>query len=401
MKRLLMIDPKFPTAVKSPNHQTILPVGLLKIGAYYQSMGWDVKLVRLSESEDPPNWNPSKIIITSIFTYWAEYVKDAVDWAREHYPNVPVEVGGVFASLQPKLCKEYTGCDSVYVGVMDEAERYLPNYDLLSFDVDYQILHTSRGCQRRCRPCGVYLCEPRQSFKDTIKGEVFKRKLVFYDNNLLANPYIENILRELILLKRQRVIRSCESQSGFDGRILRKNPHLAKMIKDAGFVYPKIAWDGSVKSWKNREREIDILVDAGYRRQDISVFMLFNHELDFTELEYKRMHCYRWRVQVTPCRYRPLDQLHDHYIGKCKSQTGDKYFIHPNWTDSQIRQFNRNVRQHNASVRYRTLYYSSKVEHKKIGLDLHRKVRKGKYTEVLKYLDDAWNPNEFRSDLNV
>ena len=396
MKKLLMIDPRFPTAIKSPNHQTILPIGLLKIGSYYRSQGWDVRLVRLSESQDPIDWQPSKIIITSIFTYWSEYVKDAVDWARRHYPNVHIEVGGVFASLQPKLCKEVTGCDSVYVGVMDEAEKFLPSYDLLSTDVDYQILHTSRGCQRRCKPCGVYLCEPKQLFKDTIKDEVFKKKLIFYDNNLLANPNIEKILRELILLKRQKVIRSCESQSGFDGRILRKKPYLATMLRESGFVYPKIAWDGSLKSWKTREKEIQLLIDVGFRKPDISVFMLFNHELSFVELEYKRMHCFKWGVQVTPCRFRPLNQLYDNYVGRCKSQTGEDYFIHPKWTDAQIRQFNRNVRQHNLAVRYRAKYYSSKIEHKKVDLDLHKKLRFEKYSNALKYLDDIWNPNEFR-----
>lgn len=399
MKKLLMIDPKFPTAIKSPNHQTILPIGLLKIGSFYQHQRWDVRLVRLSESEDPIEFNPNRIIITSIFTYWSEYVKEAVDWARQHYPNTHIEVGGVFASLQPQLCKKITGCDSVYVGVMDEAEKFLPNYDLLKTDVDYQIIHTSRGCQRRCKPCGVYLCEPKQSFKKSIKDEVFKRKIVFYDNNLFANPYIEDILRELILLKRQKIIRSCESQSGFDGRILRKKPYLAKMLKEAGFVYPKIAWDGSVKSWKNREKEIQILVDAGFRRTDISVFMLFNHDLTFVELEYKRMYCFKWRVQVVPCRFRPLDQLHDYYVGKKKKQTGDEYFIHPKWSDALIRQFNRNVRQHNLAVRYRADYYSSKIEHKKINLELHKRLRYMKFSQAIQYLDDIWNPNEFRGIL--
>ena len=126
-----------------------------------------------------------------------------------------VEVGGVFASLQPQLCREVTGCDSVHIGVVDEAEDHIPDFSLLSKDIDFQVMHTSRGCLRRCKACGVYLCEPKHSFVSTIKDKVVKRKLVFYDNNLLANPYIEDILRELILLKRQKRILHCESQSGF------------------------------------------------------------------------------------------------------------------------------------------------------------------------------------------
>lgn len=395
MKKLLMIDPKFPTANKSVNHQSIIPWGLLKIGAYFKSLGWDVKLQRLSESDDPiPSFTPDHIMVTSIFTYWSEYVRQAVDWARTHY-SAPIEVGGVFASLQPQLCKEVTGCDTVYIGVMNEAEDYIPDYSLLSSDIDLQVMHTSRGCQRRCKACGVYLCEPKQTFISSIKNKVVKRKLVFYDNNLLANPNIEDVLRELILLKRKKKILSCESQSGFDGRILRKKPYLAEMLRKAGFVYPKIAWDGSVKSWKKRREEVDILAEH-WRRMDISVFMLFNHELPFTELEYKRMHCYDWRVQVTPCRFRPLDQLYDNYNGRRKHQTNDDYYIHPNWTDEEIKQFNRNVRQHNLSVRYRTYYYSKNVEKKALPKEDMIRVRYMKYSEILSELDDAWNPSEFR-----
>ena len=396
MKNLLMIDPPFPHPKKSPNHQDVLPVGLLKIGSYYQKSGWDVKLQRLSESIDPiPNFQPSKIIVTSLFSYWSEYIKDAVDWAREYYPNVNVEVGGIFASLQPKLCKEVTGCDSVYVGVMDEVEDCLPNYSLLSQEPTFQIIHTSRGCNRKCHYCGVNCIEPQQTFIKSIKDRVFKKKLIFYDNNLLANPYIETILRELILLKSQRKITNCESQSGFDGRILRKKPYLGEMLKRSGFIYPKIAWDGSVKSWKNRKKEIEILEDSGFRRTDMSVFMLFNHDMSFSELELKRMHCWDWRVQVTPCRFRPYTQLFDNYSGGKRNQTNDDYFIHPNWTDEEIKQFNRNTRRHNMAVRFRINQYSKIIEYRKISKEKQKEVKYMEFSEAIHHLDDAWNPAEF------
>ena len=136
-KKLLMIDPPFPHPKKSPNHQDVLPIGLLKIGSYYKSLGYEVKLQRLSESYDPiENFHPTEIKITSLYSYYSKYVRDAVDWAREHYPNVEVEVGGIFASLQPKLCKEVTGCDEMFVGTMEEVEKFLP--DLISLGRFYR-----------------------------------------------------------------------------------------------------------------------------------------------------------------------------------------------------------------------------------------------------------------------
>lgn len=395
MKRLLMIDPPFPRPKKSPNHKNSLPIGLLKIGSYYESMGWDVTLCQLGLSMNHIDGEFDKIIVTSLFTYWSKYVIEAVEWAKEHYPSTFIEVGGIWASLMPKECKELTGADNVFIGVMEEAEAFEPNYELLSHPIDYQILHTSRGCQRRCKPCGVYCIEPQQSFISSIKDKVHKRKLVFYDNNLLNNPYIEDILRELIILKRKRLILHCESQSGFDGRILRKKPYLAKMLNDAGFVYPKIAWDGNVKSYRKRKEEIDILINAGYKKADISIFMLTNYEQTYSELEFKRMYCFKWSVQITPCRFIPLNQLSDNFIMKRKNQTNDDYFIHPNWTDAEVKQYNRNIRRHNMVIRFRSPYHSKSVEYKILPVELHKEVRYMKYSEVIHKIDDAWNPAEF------
>lgn len=395
MKRLLMIDPDFPKPKKSVHHQDSLPIGLLKIGSYYQSKGWDVVLHRLSESYDPPKGEFDEIKITSLFTYWAKYVMGASMWAYRNFPNTPIEIGGIWASLMPNRVKELCICDSVYEGVMEEAEAFEPNYDLLSTPIDFQILHTSRGCNRRCKPCGVYCIEPQQSFISSIKDKIHKRNIVFYDNNLLVNPYIEDILRELILLKRQKKILHCESQSGFDGRILRKQPHLAKMLFEAGFKNPKIAWDGSIKSWRKREEEINILVEGGFKRDDISVFMLLNHDQSYAELEFKRMYCWYWRVQVTNCRFRPLDQLNDNFKGKKKNQTIVEYYIHPNWSDSMIKQFNRNVRKHDMSIRFRSKFHSPSMEYKKLPIELHEKLRYAPFSEAYQHLADAWNPNEF------
>lgn len=395
LRKILLIDPNFPRPKKSPNHKNLLPVGLLKIGAYYKKQGVEVHLQRLSESTEPLGDVFDKVMVTSLFTYYSKYVIDAVKYARTHYPSAFVEVGGVWASLMPKECRELTGADNVYVGVMDEVEDMIPDYSLLDLDVDYQVLHTTRGCQRKCKACGVYCIEPVQKYRKTVKDLIFKKKLVFYDNNLLNNPYIDNILRELVLLKRQHKIKTCESQSGFDGRILRKKPHLAQAIKDSGFVYPKIAWDYSYKGWRKREEEINILKDVGYRHQDISVFFLINHDIGFDEMERKRLKCWEWGVQVNPCRYRPLDALYDNYNGRRKNQTSDDYYIHPNWSDDEIKQFNRNVRRHNLCLRFRTQYYSYTVEHKRMSLEDHKRLKFMSYEDASKEIDDAWNPNEF------
>ena len=218
----------------------------------------------------------------------------------------------------------------------------------------------------------------------------------------MANYYIEDILNELIELKKEKKITYVESQSGLDGRILRKNPHLAKMLKDAGFKNIRIAWDHSIKEAPLIKKQLDILTDAGFAAKDISVFMIYNFDIDYEEMEEKRLKCYEWGVQITDCRYRPLDSTFDNYNPRKskKGQTNKDYWINPNWTDNGVRQFRRNIRSHNICVRLGLDFHSRSLESKRIPKEKAREYRKMSYDEIKDILNDAWNPNEFHELTN-
>ena len=166
-------------------------------------------------------------------------------------------------------------------------------------------------------------------------------------------------------------------------------------MKEANFKDPKIAWDGSCKAYKNRKKEIDILVDAGYHPKEISIFMLYNHELSYNEMEDKRVKCFEWGVQITDCRFRPLTRLDDNYNPHArKPQSNLEYHINPNWTDEEVRQFRRNVRRHNICIRHNMKYHSYKAERKKISKEESMKYRDMDFKDAKKFLTDAWNPAE-------
>lgn len=424
IKKVLLLEPNFPIPNKSRNHHNFLPIGLLKIASYLRSKSIEVKLLRYEESNDKnkyadnvqttldgkpvfsneskldenDSFRPDLICVTSIFTYWSKYVRNTVQYCRKKYgKDVPVLVGGIYASLLPDHCKEYTGCDDVILGQIDAAEKIPPAYDLV--DVDYQIIHTTRGCIRKCGFCGTYIIEPEWVCKKTIREEILvnnKKKIIFYDNNLLANRFIEDILKELIELKKEKKITYVESQSGFDGRILTKKPYLAKMLKDAGFKNPKIAWDHSFKQYDSIKKQVDILLDGGFKAKELSIFMIYNYEegggLDYVEMEKKRVKCAEWGVQITDCRYRPLERTDDEYSPHKKHQTNADYHINPNWTDFEIRKFRRNIRRHNICMRHEVDYHSSLLERKKIPKDEASKYREMNYDEVKNYIPDAWSP---------
>ena len=95
---------------------------MLKLASYLRENRVKIKLIRgipnsLEEINRLEKLNPDEIWITSLFTYWSKYVKEAVSYHKEFFPKAKVVVGGIYASLMPEHCKEYTGCDEVCIGV--------------------------------------------------------------------------------------------------------------------------------------------------------------------------------------------------------------------------------------------------------------------------------------------
>jgi hypothetical protein len=389
MTKILLVEPHFPIPQKSRNHKNFLPIGLLKIATYLRDHNYQVKLIRgvpknLSETEEIKKFDPKEVWVTSLFTYWAEYVRVAVQYYKNLFPRAYIKVGGIYASLLPtEDVKYYTGCDEVHQGVIPEVEEYTkshsPDYNLLGnvnpHPIDFQIIHASRGCSRYCSFCGTWKIEAEFKPKISIKNEIQLPGVVFYDNNLLMNPYIENILDELIDLKKVGRVKWIESQSGLDGRVLIKKPHLAEMLKEAGFRYPRIAWDWGYDQSQYIERQIEILKNVGYKSKDIFVFMLYNNEITFEEMEKKRIESWEWRIQIADCRYRPLNSLVDEYNPQVTGQTSDDYFISQGWDDALVKQFRRNVRRQNICVRMGHPIYSSIAERKKLGKETLKKLR--------------------------
>jgi hypothetical protein len=388
--KVLLVEPSFPIPPKSTNHRDFLPLGLLKLAAYHREQKDKVKLVR--GNKKVRNFKPDEIKISSLFTYWSSYVWDSVNFYKKEYPNAKVIVGGIYASLMPEHCKQ-SGCDDVFIGVDEKAEKCKPAYDLV--DVDYQIVHTSRGCVRKCKFCGTWKIEPKFKYKKSIKDEICSNRIIFYDNNLLANPYIEEILKEISEVSYNGRVVYCECQCGIDGRLL--TPKLAELIKKARFINPRIAWDHDYSEHKLIKKQLDTLVKAGYNTKDIYVFMLYNWDYDFIGMEKKRLKCWEWGVQIADCRFRPLNQTFDNYDQK-NPQTSNDYYIHPKWTDAEVKQFRRNVRMQNICVRHKFPFYSKDLEQKRIDKELAKRVKSMSKLEIMRLhkngkLSDYWYPD--------
>lgn len=409
--RVLLVEPDFPIPPKSRNHKDFLPIGLLKIASYLRKEGCDVKLVRGVAGNGVDNTiedcMPQEIWVTSIFTYWAPFVRETVSYYRTKFAGAKIRVGGIYASLFSKSeVKSYTGCDDVWQGVIPEAELCKPAYDLITNEegsaIDYQIIHASRGCPRHCEFCGTWKIEPQFTYLSSVRSLISKRKIVFYDNNFLMNPNIHDILRELGELKSEGKILWCEAQSGLDGRILISRPQLALGLRKAGFRYPRIAWDWDFGQHEAIKKQLEILVNAGYPKKEIFIFMLYDWKIPFEDMEYKRLKCWEWGVQIADCRYRPLNVIDDYCSNRNNQSTGH-YYIHleAGWSDMLVRQFRRNVREQNICIRHGFPFYSQQMERKNISIDDMRRMKSlvgitSKLAFAKQLRIDTWTPSDIR-----
>lgn len=75
------------------------------------------------------------------------------------------------------------------------------------------------------------------------------------------------------------------------------------------------------------------------QQKEISIFMIYNYEIPYEEMEEKRQKCAEWKVQITDCRYRPLDAEDDRYSSYKKEQNDGEYHIHKEsgWSDPKVK----------------------------------------------------------------
>jgi hypothetical protein len=393
-KRVLLVQPDYPIPPKRRNHHEDIPIGLLKIGTYLRdSKGIEVELAKGCRSISVP---PDEIWITSLFTYWSKYVIEASIYYRSQFPNSRIVVGGIWASLMPDEVGRLTKADEVHVGLHHMAESWCMDngidYSLLGVDVDFQIIHAMRGCFRKCAFCGTWKIEDHESFDTNFPDRIIKNKVIFYDNNFLRNPNIRDCLRRMAKMRIDGKSLVCESQSGFDGRIL--DQELAILLKEAGFRNPRIAWDNSIDDFEEIRRQVGFLVKAGFKPKDIYVFVLYNWKYPYEIMEEKRMKCYELGVQIADCRFRPLDQLSDRYNGRLP-QSGDDYYIHPKWDDLSVKQYRSNVRKHNICIRHGLPFHSGLLERKQRAKEIYASLKSLDRNGIRAEIFDAWYPDEF------
>ncbi|MGB9597489.1 MAG: B12-binding domain-containing radical SAM protein, partial [Candidatus Poribacteria bacterium] len=172
---------------------------------------------------------PDIILITSGMTYWYLGVFDVIKEVKSYFGDVPVMLGGTYATLCYDHAVKYSKADYVISGegeikalklvqeliggnadfIPQSLDNYpYPAYDLLTSKNSLAIL-TSRGCPMGCTYCASNIVAGKFRQRDPIKvvDEIefyYKtfgtRNFAFYDDALLLKPdeHISTILEEII-----------------------------------------------------------------------------------------------------------------------------------------------------------------------------------------------------------
>jgi len=159
------------------------------------------------------------ILITSIMTYWYPGVFDIIRIIREEMPQIPVVLGGKYATLCYDHAMQFSGADFVIAGagetqilkllqsmfrekiIFSPDEDDLDSYPYPAFDLirePQQLpLATSRGCPYRCSYCSSHVLNKKFLRRNPLNVadeiEHWQKSLgivnfSFYDDALLIEP---------------------------------------------------------------------------------------------------------------------------------------------------------------------------------------------------------------------
>jgi len=167
--------------------------------------------------------HPALILVSSMMTYQYPGTQETIAMIKDCFPDTPVILGGVYATLCYEHAVKHSGADRVYAGVCkaeilslaaavtgltnigtDSGLQFDPaqldSYPYPSWDIQRQIgfvpLLTSTGCPFACVYCASRYLNPsfQERSSDAVVSEIIfwhqhysVKDFVFYDDALLVN----------------------------------------------------------------------------------------------------------------------------------------------------------------------------------------------------------------------
>lgn len=205
-----------------------------------------------------------------------------------------------------------------------------PQYNYVKGNKQRIELH--RGCPHAKEH--DYCYEPQINEDFTIP-DLVKNNVEILDMNLLARKDCLDVIKDLGIIKVNKKHVKYEAVCGFDFRFLTQE--IANALKEARFIKPRLAWDGPLIHQYQICDAVETLERAGYRAQEISMFMIVNWRIPYEECLRKLDLLKVWNIKVCDCCY----------------DGGYKYATPTFWKGAQIEKFRRICRKHNQLIVFR------------------------------------------------
>ncbi len=306
-KRVLLIEPLY--------RRKYMPLGLAKIAAFVRRNGGKAVFRR-----DYSMCDEDLICVGTLFTYQSKAVLDEIGRIRRSFgKNVPMVVGGIYASLMPDDIKGRFPTVEVFKGYSRILDSYVPDYEI-DWGVDkawdsFSYVFTTRGCPNRCPYCATWRIED-EWVNPTWKEYILKGKpnVMVYDNNLSAQPrvHVEAVLSFLADEKKGVLF-----DNGFDIKYIDED--IAGMLGRLRFVGHgmRIAFDRIEEDGMFQEKA-RLLEKAGVPKNQTEAYVLFNFTDTPKEAEYRMREYIKLGIRPYPQQYIPLNvtDRKSPYIGK-------------------------------------------------------------------------------------
>jgi radical SAM superfamily enzyme YgiQ (UPF0313 family) len=246
------------------------------------------------------------VFMTSIMSYWYPGVQKAIEIIKDNVGDVPIILGGIYATLYYDHASKNSGADFIYKGLLNEGlnfalktfgfklkkKRHPLRYYHLNLYESYLFapLLSSEGCPFKCHYCaskilyGSYRQYPPNRILEEIM-EYYKKGVkdfVFYDDALLvdANNHIKPLLQTIIT---EGIKIRFHTPNGLHARFL--DEEVAMLMKKSGFRTIRLGLEsvsaerqvktGNKVSNKELEKAVLYLKRHGFSKENIGVYLMY------------------------------------------------------------------------------------------------------------------------------
>ncbi|TES91741.1 MAG: hypothetical protein E3J87_07160 [Candidatus Cloacimonadota bacterium] len=189
----------------------------------------------------------------------------------------------------------------------------------------------TEGCPHDCPYCH----EPTE-IKVFRIPDIVRNDVKIMDMNLLCKKEALEIIRELGSKRVGGKVVYYELICGIDYRFLTQE--IADALKQNRFKRIRLAWDYFYKNQRKIKKAIDKLLKAGYKPNDLMVFMICNWRIPYQENLKKLDLCKVWNVKVCDC----------YFDGQVSPNIIPMF-----WTSKEIKDFRKKARKHNQLVNFK------------------------------------------------